>query len=198
MKNSVIIYLNLSLFTITLLSCNHEANQERSSSNTKQPSLSIISNDTALKITDKLVLSQFDEIIKHYLRIKDGFVATNGIEARIGAEGILNTLAHIDSLKFTNAQLNFFKNEVEVIKENALQIKNNTDILKQRSYFNQLSQSTFFLFKNLGCEKKLYYDFCPMANDNKGGYWISENEEIKNPYFGDEMLNCGEIKGNIN
>jgi Cu(I)/Ag(I) efflux system membrane fusion protein len=33
-----------------------------------------------------------------------------------------------------------------------------------------------------------------MANDDVGGYWFSESEEIRNPYFGDEMLLCGEVK----
>ena len=33
-----------------------------------------------------------------------------------------------------------------------------------------------------------------MAFDNKGGYWLSETEDIRNPYFGASMLSCGEVK----
>ena len=33
-----------------------------------------------------------------------------------------------------------------------------------------------------------------MANNNKGAIWLSREEEIKNPYFGDLMLSCGEIQ----
>jgi len=40
----------------------------------------------------------------------------------------------------------------------------------------------------------VYYQFCPMAIDNKGAYWLSEESDIKNPYFGDAMLTCGETK----
>ena len=36
--------------------------------------------------------------------------------------------------------------------------------------------------------------FCPMAFDGKGAYWITESREIRNPYFGEKMLNCGEVK----
>jgi Cu(I)/Ag(I) efflux system membrane fusion protein len=32
-----------------------------------------------------------------------------------------------------------------------------------------------------------------MAFDNKGAFWLSEIEEIRNPYFGKEMLSCGEV-----
>ena len=43
----------------------------------------------------------------------------------------------------------------------------------------------------------IYYQYCPMARDNKGAYWLSAVEEIKNPYFGDAMLTCGENKAVI-
>ena len=29
-----------------------------------------------------------------------------------------------------------------------------------------------------------------MANNNKGGYWLSEKKEIANPYYGSKMLKC--------
>ena len=43
----------------------------------------------------------------------------------------------------------------------------------------------------------VYIEFCPMANDNKGGYWLSTEEKIQNPYFGKKMLKCGEVKATI-
>ncbi|MBK8503519.1 MAG: DUF3347 domain-containing protein [Saprospiraceae bacterium] len=32
-----------------------------------------------------------------------------------------------------------------------------------------------------------------MAFDNKGAYWLTDDQEIKNPCFGDKMLKCGNI-----
>jgi hypothetical protein len=32
-----------------------------------------------------------------------------------------------------------------------------------------------------------------MAKDGKGAMWLSETKEIKNPYFGDKMMECGEV-----
>lgn len=31
----------------------------------------------------------------------------------------------------------------------------------------------------------------------QGAYWLSEFEEIHNPYFGEKMLKCGEVKKTI-
>ena len=42
--------------------------------------------------------------------------------------------------------------------------------------------------------KTVYYQFCPMAFDSKGAYWLSESNSIQNPYFGKKMIDCGETK----
>lgn len=36
-----------------------------------------------------------------------------------------------------------------------------------------------------------------MVFNNKGGYWLSTEEEILNPYYGDKMLHCGKVTETI-
>jgi Cu(I)/Ag(I) efflux system membrane fusion protein len=43
----------------------------------------------------------------------------------------------------------------------------------------------------------LYVQHCPMADNNKGADWLSTEKEIRNPYFGESMLTCGEVTGEI-
>lgn len=43
----------------------------------------------------------------------------------------------------------------------------------------------------------VYQQFCPMAFDNAGANWLSAHVEIRNPYFGNNMLECGEVKDSI-
>ncbi|WP_420601742.1 hypothetical protein [Flagellimonas sp.] len=38
-----------------------------------------------------------------------------------------------------------------------------------------------------------YVQQCPMANNNKGAVWLSTENEIRNPYYGDAMLKCGSV-----
>ena len=40
----------------------------------------------------------------------------------------------------------------------------------------------------------IYIQHCPMANNNKGADWLSKDNEVKNPFFGNSMLSCGEVK----
>jgi membrane fusion protein, copper/silver efflux system len=49
-----------------------------------------------------------------------------------------------------------------------------------------------------GIQKQVYRQFCPMANNDKGAFWLSLDEKINNPYYGSSMLTCGEVKEIIN
>ena len=66
----------------------------------------------------------------------------------------------------------------------------------QRLQFINLSKALINAIQSFGTSysSPLYVQFCPMANNDKGALWISSEEEIINPYFGDVMLNCGNVE----
>jgi len=64
----------------------------------------------------------------------------------------------------------------------------------QREHFAMLNKDINDLIKMFGAPQKLYQDFCPMYDDGKGASWISEVKEIKNPFYGPQMLTCGSVK----
>ncbi|MCP1386483.1 DUF3347 domain-containing protein [Runella salmonicolor] len=69
-----------------------------------------------------------------------------------------------------------------------------SDIDTQRAQLGTLTTAVYAAAKAMKPGSTVYYDFCPMANNNTGGYWLSEKKEIANPYFGDAMLKCGKVK----
>ena len=84
------------------------------------------------------------------------------------------------------------------VGRSAAKIAGATDIEAQRVAFSDLSNQLIGMVKKSGIGSgELYVDFCPMALNDKGAYWISGIKEIRNPYFGDKMLNCGELKETI-
>jgi Cu(I)/Ag(I) efflux system membrane fusion protein len=52
--------------------------------------------------------------------------------------------------------------------------------------------------KDYNFNQEVYLVKCPMANSDKGGYWLSEDKSIDNPYFGGEMLTCGSVVNDVN
>ena len=73
------------------------------------------------------------------------------------------------------------------------------DIEKARAHLLPVSEAVIALAKEHAGHLKatLYEIHCPMAFDFKGGSWLQESENVANPYFGAEMLECGAVKGKI-
>ena len=43
----------------------------------------------------------------------------------------------------------------------------------------------------------LYEAYCPMAFNDAGAAWIQADKAVLNPYFGDRMLRCGVVRGEL-
>jgi hypothetical protein len=72
------------------------------------------------------------------------------------------------------------------------------DLAARRVLLAALSDEMITSVKKAGLRSgALYVDFCPMALDDKGAYWLSPEKEVRNPYFGAEMIDCGVIKDTI-
>jgi Cu(I)/Ag(I) efflux system membrane fusion protein len=68
-------------------------------------------------------------------------------------------------------------------------------ISNQREAFANFNTTFYQSIKQFGLSDVItYYQYCPMAVDDNGAYWLSEIREISNPYFGEEMLRCGETR----
>ncbi|MBE7175611.1 MAG: DUF3347 domain-containing protein [Mucilaginibacter polytrichastri] len=74
-------------------------------------------------------------------------------------------------------------------------IATETEIKKQRKLFAEVSTTLIAQVKKSGLASgTLYLQNCPMYAGGKGGDWLSADKEIKNPYYGSEMLECGSVK----
>ncbi|QDO94203.1 efflux RND transporter periplasmic adaptor subunit [Formosa sediminum] len=78
------------------------------------------------------------------------------------------------------------------MKNDMVDIQNVKALSELRSQFSVLSLDLKQLIETFGISVQVYVQYCPMANKNRGGYWLSLSEDILNPYYGDQMLSCGE------
>lgn len=69
-----------------------------------------------------------------------------------------------------------------------------SNIKEQRKHFITVSNNLIDAIQLFGIDQKVFVDFCPMADSNDGAYWMSSEEKVINPYFGEAMLTCGEVK----
>ena len=119
-------------------------------------------------------------IIDAYLGVKDAFVASDADLTKEKAQTLAEAASGLSGNSITSI---------------AGEIQATNGIDEQRVHFENLTAAVLALVEAQGNGgKNLYYQFCPMAFDNKGAYWISDEKEIRNPYFGDMMLNCGMVE----
>ena len=127
---------------------------------------------------------------------RDGFLTKDdGKDAANGGKALSDAFAKFDQASLTAEQKKTYADIVSDAKEHAEHISMNADkIAHQREHFDMLSKDMYDLVKKFAAGEKIYVDYCPMYNDNKGATWLSETKEIKNPYFGKEMDTCGTVK----
>lgn len=90
-----------------------------------------------------------------------------------------------------------FSEERVGLKQLAEQMEAADDIETQRELFSEFTLKVEPLIKNALSGGTIYKQHCPMAFDKKGAYWLADIREIRNPYLGDKMLNCGSINETI-
>lgn len=161
-------------------------------------------NSSSMEDINKLEVStqfqgQLTELVEDYIRLKNALVLNENDNAYRISKELLITLAEIDMKLLTDSQSYTKWMEVEKqLKSTLLALDKTTKIKQQRAHFINLSTAMTKAIRLFGINQKVFQQFCPMANDDKGASWLSFESEIKNPYFGKVMLNCGNIVSEIN
>ncbi len=138
--------------------------------------------------------SQLTQLTEEYFKVKNSLVSDDATATQKAAAGVQSGLSKVDmNLVKGAAHDQWMMIRSEIQKATALIVKE-SEIANQRRHFAPLSQAFLELTETFGLTKdKVYKEYCPMAFDSKGAYWLSESEEIRNPYFGKSMLTCGEV-----
>lgn len=148
--------------------------------------------DTAtVKTTDTAVVNELifkDEQLKSiyasYIKLKDELVATKYEQAKPAASELAAALKGFEGCE----------NAATI----AGKISEAKDIKAQRAAFTDLNVELIPVFKHTALTAgTIYVQHCPMANNGDGGDWLSSEKKIQNPYYGDEMMECGRVAEEI-
>ena len=147
-----------------------------------------------LEVSEKFQ-QQLNSVYNEYINLKDALVKEDSKSTSTSASTLLNNLTKVDmKLLSDNKAHNHWMSLEKEIKSSATSISETSDIKAQRDHFKHLSSHLINAVQLFGVNEKVYLEFCPMADNNKGAFWLSKEEKVINPYFGDAMLTCGEVK----
>ena len=185
----------IASFSIGFVACNNSENTKESTTtnadNTSQPAAT---NSSVEQKNPNAV----NDVISGYLSLKNALSNDNANEAASAAKGIGESLPKVDESALNADQKKVYNDLKDDIKEHAEHIAGSSSkIDHQREHFDLLSKDMIDFVNSVGSTQTLYKDFCPMYNNKKGSYWLSETKEIKNPYYGKEMPKCGVVKEEI-
>lgn len=177
-KSFYLIFFSLCLF---VFAC---------SDSSKKEELISITTDAPLELR-----VQMDSLFKTYLQVSNALVRGDSLMVMNKAFYINNQVMDIGQAvtggKYQTYWLQEGSKLIKVVDAIALA----PTLAKQRELYSLLTDQVLIVFKKFGFNnQKVYSMYCPMALDNKGALWLSDTSLLLNPYYGNEMLHCGEIK----
>ena len=181
------------LSLIFLLSCTNRDNRTNQVDE-KSTDETLIS---ALTDAESTITAQTDEITTTYLYMKDALVNEDSATAAAAGSDLTKQLKSYEVDSYNKENQSNLQKLIDDAKLHTQYIAENS-IAIQRKHFDMLSKNMIDLIEMTGTTKKLYVAYCPMYNNDKGAQWLSDSEEIKNPYYGSAMMTCGEIQREIN
>ena len=166
--------------------CKYERNLKKNNSeivtksNGKEGRNSISSNQKT---------NQVENLFSAYFDLKDAFVQSDEKSIPAKASELAKQVSLVDMTKLKEDQHPVWMETNKQITVMVAELLKPGDIEKKRIRFSELSQKLYPLAKVSHLNYEVYYQHCPMFN--KGADWLSKDSDIKNPFYGNQMLTCG-------
>ena len=139
--------------------------------------------------------TEMEQVIDAYLQVKDALVKDDEDAVNKAAGVMAEKVVAVVPTKMEGKGLEAWQNHKALYEAKLKEMQHMSGLENKRSYFSHISEIMYCTIKSFGLKQgSLFAVFCPMAFDNKGAYWISDNKDIQNPYMGTKMPACGEIK----
>ena len=133
-------------------------------------------------------------ITDSYYEMKDALVNSNTVAAAENARKFINAINRFEIPDTAAGKSHALTHTLDKLRADGETIASTTNISKQREGFASLSATLFSLLKTIKLSTEpIYQQYCPM----KKACWFSNDPTIRNPYYGQAMLTCGNITDTI-
>jgi Cu(I)/Ag(I) efflux system membrane fusion protein len=168
-----------------------------------KPSMMNTSEEENIQDNSKVEISeeqkkQLQNVFNNYMNLKDYLVKDKFEEAKAEVANLDSSLKSLDLDKFNASVQEALQLYLKGLQKQLSLLRTAKDISDLRANFDELSVILIRMAKSFKpFNDKVYVHHCPMAENDNGANWLSFSEKVRNPYYGSQMLNCGEITGVI-
>ena len=139
-----------------------------------------------------------NKLVETYLALKDALVQGDEDMAATLSKEFYAELQQIEAGQLEGEAKEFWQEKQRSLLQHSAMNTNKENLQELRENFVFLSEAMIKIVSTFGMgNEQIFVDYCPMANSDAGAYWLSEIREIRNPYYGEAMLTCGEIVAEI-
>lgn len=133
-------------------------------------------------------------LLDHYLKMKNALTKDNFEKAKHHLKDLKAEVIKSSEMNNHPKHSQMHKKHHAAMVEAITSASNAKNIDQFRAAFSAISDNLVKAIQNQNYEQQeLYLQYCPMAVNKEGAYWVSEQKEIINPYMGQKMPGCGEI-----
>lgn len=171
--------------------CKYERTLKRGTNDNKK---SLNASQTGIE-KQEAKRTSLEVIFENYFNLKDAFILS---DAKVVSERSAQLSTQASDLNMTSLsedQHNAWTNLKQHIIDISNKISQLDKIDEQRKIFSELSADFLQLAKIAKLNYEIYFQHCPMFNN--GVDWLSRDSQIKNPYYGNQMLTCGKTTETI-
>ncbi|HWV67056.1 DUF3347 domain-containing protein [Chitinophaga sp.] len=192
MNFKVCVPAGLMILSVALFACNQRAPEQKEAAGAVSEALQAPYS--------QVFYDSLGATMQSYYKLSDALVQADSIAANTAAAALKG---HIDSLPVSLLQMDssHLANITGItgsVSAELTGLAGESALEGKRESFQMVSDMLFDLVKNTGLKgHTIYHQYCPMAFDDKGAYWLSDKAGIENPYFGHKMLTCGETKDSL-
>jgi membrane fusion protein, copper/silver efflux system len=137
--------------------------------------------------------SEVTALVQTYLELKDALFASDFGEAQQKTTETQQKLEAIGEHRLDGSAHTAWMQTWNNLQGHLRPMAASGDIETLRAEFRYLSDLMVVTVKSFGIEGVVYQQYCPMAFDDEGAYWLSSEEQIRNPYLPETMPGCGEV-----
>ena len=182
--------LKMSIAAVLLLAVSFTNAQEKKKMNHDHEDMKMDHS----KMTTMKNDAKTETILSDYFNLKNALVADDTKKAAQAGSKLVVSLKAFDTDSYSKENQEELEDIIEDAVEHAEHISESA-IDHQREHFKTLSKDITDLVAITGTKNTLYQQFCPMYD--KGSAWLSQKDEVRNPYYGSKMLKCGKVQKTI-
>lgn len=137
-------------------------------------------------------------LYKDYFEFKDALTKDDFNSAKKALLAFEKSFNKINMSVFKGESHKVWMNYQTELKKQTLHATHIKNIKELRMSLEPISNVMVAMTKAFNpLNETTYVQFCPMANNDKGAFWLSKENKVVNPYFGASMIKCGEVKETI-